>query len=265
MVNYLTVLLLFVLVGVSFCFAKFNPKQSLSLDNFLYDAPIVTKVFNGQLLDSKAPSIIDAVATPPIKTVIANALGYVMGVGAIAVYFPILLKVVQKKDIEGLSVATWVFNLLGFTLAIAYPMKKGFPISTYMELLMTGLQSLVILGLVCQHNNKNMEFLSGIGLLAASFVAFMKTSNIPTQLLNGVQIAAMLLANYANIPQILVTFKRKKASWSGITAFMSMAGCAIRIFTTLQLTRDLLVMAGYILGFVTNGLLLTQVIIYRNA
>jgi hypothetical protein len=45
---------------------------------------------------------------------------------------------------------------------------------------------------------------------------------------------------------------------------MSMAGNLIRIFTTMQLTQDLLVMSGNLLGLLTNAILLFQIWIYRS-
>jgi hypothetical protein len=45
---------------------------------------------------------------------------------------------------------------------------------------------------------------------------------------------------------------------------MSMGGNLIRIFTTIQLTKDPLVMSGYCLGFATNLILLSQVIFYNS-
>eukprot|EP00981_Chlorochromonas_danica_P006452 scaffold1401_cov180-Ochromonas_danica.AAC.2 len=187
-----------------------------------------------------------------------------MGVGSTALYAPILWKVLRNEGVEGLSIQTWIFNVLGYALSIAYPLKKAFPLSTFAELLGSGLQSVIILGLISQHYQKGGRFLAGISMLSIAFAWFLVTPNLPLQFLNTVQIAAMLLCNYANIPQIIVTFQRKKASWSAITAFLSAAGCAVRIFTTMQLTQDMLVLSGYILGFITNGILLAQVLLYRN-
>ena len=212
-----------------------------------------------------ATAVSPLVVATTTKTLCANALGYVMGIGAVSVYAPILLKVVKKQDIEGLSIATWVFNVLGYAMSVAYPMKKGFPFSTYIELAGAGLQSLVILGLLCKYNHLEVPFLTGIAAIAATFYSFLRAPNLDPKLVGSVQIMASLLANYANIPQILVTFQRKKASWSAITACLSLAGCAVRIFTTMQLTKDPLLVGGYILGLITNGLLLAQVILYRNA
>lgn len=78
------------------------------------------------------------------------------------------------------------------------------------------------------------------------------------------QLLAIVICNYANIPQILLTFKTKKAKWSWITASMSMAGNFIRILTTMQLTQDMLIMSGNLLGLVTNAILLFQVWLYRT-
>ena len=58
--------------------------------------------------------------------------------------------------------------------------------------------------------------------------------------------------------------KEKKASWSPITSFMSMGGNLIRIFTTIQLTKDPLVLSGYMLGFTTNLILFSQVLYYGS-
>jgi hypothetical protein len=41
-----------------------------------------------------------------------------------------------------------------------------------------------------------------------------------------------------------IYIQSKKAVWSPITSFMSMGGNLIRIFTTIQLTKDPLVMSG---------------------
>ncbi|RYH17313.1 hypothetical protein EON65_28805 [archaeon] len=208
---------------------------------------------------------INIITTGSSRTVFADALGYVMGIGAISVYAPILLKVVKKQDIEGLSITTWIFNVLGYAMSVAYPMKKGFPFSTYIEIVGAGLQSLVILGLLCKYNQNELPFLVGVAVIAAGFYAFMRAPSLNPKLIGSVQILASLFANYANVPQILVTFQRKKASWSAITALLSLAGCTVRVFTTMQLTKDSLLVGGYILGLITNGLLLAQVILYRNA
>lgn len=86
------------------------------------------------------------VAPATIGTIVAKALGYVIGVGSLAVYLPIVVSLLKKQSSDGFSVATWVFNLMGITLAVLYPLKKGFPMSTFVELLIMVIQSTGILG-----------------------------------------------------------------------------------------------------------------------
>lgn len=200
-----------------------------------------------------------------LKDTLARSVGYVMGTGAMLIYAPILIKIIRRGNADGFALATWVYNVLGMSLAVAYPVKKGFPVSTYLELLAAFAQSVVILALIAFYQGKLLKASAGIISLIAVFVAFVKAKNVPPKLLSAVQIAAMLIANYANVPQIVLSFQTKSASWSGITALMSVAGCFIRILTTLQLTKDNLVIAGYMLGLVTNGILLGQVVVYGQA
>lgn len=95
-----------------------------------------------------AAAAVQAAAAAPSTagTIVAKALGYVIGAGSLAVYLPILLSLLKKKSADGFSVATWVFNLLGITLAVIYPLKKGFPMSTFVELVLLVVQSTGILG-----------------------------------------------------------------------------------------------------------------------
>ena len=74
----------------------------------------------------------------------------------------------------------------------------------------------------------------------------------------------MIVCNYACIPQIMLTFRTKQASWSPITAIMSMVGNIVRVFTTIQLTGDKLVLGGNLVGLVNNLTLLAQCLIYRE-
>ena len=84
------------------------------------------------------------------------------------------------------------------------------------------------------------------------------------QILSAIQIVALVVCNYACIPQIMLTFRTKRASWSPVTAVMSMTGNIVRVFTTLQLTGDKLMLGGNLVGLVNNLVLLTQCLMYRE-
>ena len=232
---------------------SFNP-SSLS---------IVAKASSSAAASSAASAAL-LTSTISTKDIIAKALGYVLGFGALAVYLPIIINLLKSKSADGYSVETWVYNLLGLSIACLYPFKKGFGVSTYIEILAITIQSAGILGLICYYQERFKEYLIGM-LVFISSIAYVCIAKVPTQFLNWMQVAAIIICNYANIPQILLTFQTKKATWSWITSAMSMAGNLIRVFTTIQLTKDKLVLSGNTLGFLTNLILFVQVFIYKNS
>jgi len=147
-----------------------------------------------------------------IGDVVAKLLGYVMGLGAVAVYLPIVIKLLKSKDAKGMSLQTWICNLLGLSMAVLYPFKKGFPLSTYIELVTISIQSVFILFLVCLFNNQVTQFLIGISIFSAA-AATVAIADIPANVLNVIQLLSILICNYANIPQILLTVKNSNSNF----------------------------------------------------
>ena len=144
-----------------------------------------------------------------------------------------------------------------FIFVFIIPLYEAFHLNCY-------LNTLHISGLICYYQGLWKEFAVGLFLYTLATAAIVGVP-ISAKVLSATQVAAILICNYANIPQILLTMKEKKASWSPITAVMSMGGNLIRIFTTIQLTKDPLVMSGYCLGFATNLILFSQVLFYGSA
>ena len=79
----------------------------------------------------------------------------------------------------------------------------------------------------------------------------------------AVQVASTTTGVGALIPQILLNLKQgNSGEWSPLTAGLSTAGNAVRVFTTVQLTQDPLLLAGFSLGFLVNGALFAQILYY---
>jgi hypothetical protein len=84
------------------------------------------------------------------------------------------------------------------------------------------------------------------------------TRELSPSLLSSIQIFRVAIDGYSLLPQILMNFKNKAFSYNELTATMSSAGNAIRVFTTLQLVQDPLMLVGYIIGLLSNLVLLAQ-------
>lgn len=173
-----------------------------------FKSPLLEPRSSASIIDTKT-AIVAAASTvvsssTTIADLIAKGLGYVMGLGAVAVYLPIVIKLLKSKSSEGLSLQTWIFNLLGLSLSVYYPFKKGFPISTYIELVTVAVQSFLILFLVCFYRDLTSQYLLGIAGFAVVATA-LAVSTVPAPVLNAIQLVSIILCNYANVPQILLT------------------------------------------------------------
>lgn len=194
---------------------------------------------------------------------IASTLGYFMGSMAVALYMPIIVGLLKKSSAEGTSLATWVTSLASFSLALIYPIKKKFALSTYIELIALECQSFIIVCIICKYKNMLKELFLGTFVLGAIVVALL-TQELSPSLLSSIQILRVALDGYSLLPQIIMNWNQKAFSYNEITALMSAVGNGIRIFTTFQLVKDPLVLIGYIIGFLSNSVLLLQYFYFKG-
>jgi len=199
-----------------------------------------------------------------VGQVAAEMLGYLMGVGALALYVPIIIKLRSEKNGDGMSLQTWVLNIFGFTIGVLCPLRKGFPLSTYVDGVVLTAEALAVMGLVCHYRGLSKQFSIGVGAYVTCLLLAL-TVQVPMQFLASLQIASIVMCNYANLPQIYAQFKTGKASWSWITAAMSTVGNGIKIFATKQLTNDPIILGGHFFGFVTNAILLAQTLMMLSS
>eukprot|EP00873_Tetraselmis_striata_P003250 jgi/Tetstr1/423514/TSEL_014190.t1 len=204
-------------------------------------------------------------AAGSVGLLVAKVSGTAISAGAILLFSPIIVNLLRSKDGEGISCTTFWMQLIGFTAIFIYNHTKGFPIAAYGENVSLAAQSLVILLLATYYQGRlDARFLGLMGLFCAWVGASLSGMMAPA-VLSGMQIAATCVLTGAIIPQILLNFKQQgTGEWSLITAVLSTAGNGLRVFTTLQLTRDPILLAGYILGFLVNATLLGQIVYYNH-
>merc|ERR1711871_1168729 len=98
---------------------------------------------------------------------------------------------------------------------------------------------------------------------ALMFVIF--TKEIPEKVLSSIQVCRVTIDTFTLLPQILLNFRAKSFRYSLITLGMSIIGNLMRIFTTIQLLKDNLVLAGYLFGLLNALILLVQYFMYGAA
>ena len=203
-------------------------------------------------------------ATPSAASTLASLLGYVIAAGSLLVYSPMLLQIWRSRSGEGLSFTSWAMSVFGFGGALVYQAAQGYPLSTYGELIALTAQSLAILSLmlVFDRGVRPSQVMAGLAVLGAAVAALV--TSVPKGALKLLQAISGAILTLAIVPQVWENFATKTCGWSQFSALLSTGGNAIRVFTTLQLTKDWLVLCGFLGGLSLNVMLLVQTAIYPN-
>jgi len=192
---------------------------------------------------------------------LAGALGYVVGAGSLALYTPIVLRVLRSGDASGLTLSTWWLKLTSYTCSDVYSFANGYPITTYLETLVITAEAALVLAVVGAYQRKiDAAFaLSAVALVAACVWAL---TEAPPAAIDLAQASATVLNTGALLPQLAQNGRRcEPGGYSPLTAALACAGCTIRLFTTVELAgSDPLLLAGFGFGLALNAALLAQII-----
>ena len=80
----------------------------------------------------------------------------------------------------------------------------------------------------------------------------------------AIQFTGNALCYYALIPQIMKQFREKTGQWSPITSGLCLFGNLVRVYTTLQQTRDKMILTGYMFGAVAHSILIAQYFLFKS-
>ena len=194
---------------------------------------------------------------------VATALGYVVGAGSLALYTPILLRVIRSGDASGLTLSTWWLKLTSYTFSDIYSFANGYPIATYLETLIITVEAALVLGVVGAYQRRiDATFaFSAVALVATCAWAI---TDAPPAAISLAQASATILNTGALLPQLAQNWRRREAGgYSPLTAALACTGCTIRLFTTVELAgSDPLLLAGFGFGLVLNAALLAQIVYF---
>ena len=219
---------------------------------------------------------------------LAVGLGYVIGAGAVFLYAPMIYRVVRRRSADGLSPSTWLMKFICYSFNSAYNIYHDYPLSTYSEIIALWVQASLMLFLVCWFQRQWWPLMgaatltAALTLVASSAVA--SGDGFDAFLATG-QAASSAVGSGAVLPQIALNALRGgSGEFSAITATLLTAGNALRAWTTLTLTHDPILLAGFGAGvrarpcsaqlersrlmhfpwpqFAVNGVLLGQVLYF---
>eukprot|EP01128_Nolandella_sp_AFSM9_P008867 TRINITY_DN5525_c0_g1_i1.p1 TRINITY_DN5525_c0_g1~~TRINITY_DN5525_c0_g1_i1.p1 ORF type:complete len:242 (+),score=53.21 TRINITY_DN5525_c0_g1_i1:51-728(+) len=197
---------------------------------------------------------------------ISKALSMGILVGALLLKVPQIIALYNSGSGEGVSLPMYQLELLGYVIYSLYGFVSGLPFTTYGEVFFITIQDIIIVLMLARYTKRSIletlgyfSLLGGLGFaMGGGFL-----SNDSIQLLQG---ATIPIFATSRLFQIVALFKEKNSGQlSFASTFLSWAGTAARVFTTLSEVSDNLVLAGVLQGFILNGIIIVQMLYYGNS
>ncbi|OMJ27328.1 Mannose-P-dolichol utilization defect 1 protein [Smittium culicis] len=201
-----------------------------------------------------------------LRFAISKALGIAIVAGGCIVKLPQIYKIISSKSARGLSLASFLLETMANFVNIAYSIRQNFPFTTFGESVFIGIQNYFIAITIMILNGQELLGMVAAGMLVVVAYLLNDSSWTSGNLLATLQALTIPLLISSRIPQILKIHKEKTTGQlSSFSVFNYFLGTLARIYTTFVEVDNNLVLAGYLLSLVTNGILAAQMIYYWNS
>ena len=178
---------------------------------------------------------------------------------------PQIANMVQSQSSKGVSLASYVLETIGFIITLAYNYRLDNPFSSYGEGAFVTLQNAVVMLLILRYTNKTGLLVVGAPLYAALAVGLFWDQATSMQTLALLQWGTILLGVASKLPQIYSNLRQgSTGQLSAITTFLQFAGTVARVFTSVQEGLDAAILTSFAVMTLLNGILLAQIVYYRN-
>ncbi|GAA5896601.1 hypothetical protein JCM8208_004243 [Rhodotorula glutinis] len=215
-----------------------------------------TLVWNTDLTDERC-----------LKLALSKGLGLGMVAGGAILKVPQILTVVKSGSARGLSLSSYVLDTAATAITVAYNLRSGFPFSTYGEMVFLLAQNAVLITLITSYSPRpTLPRLLPLALFFSTLAyALSNTALVPPSTLAFLQTLTIPISLSSKLPQIVSNARAgSTGQLSAFLVFNSLAGCLARVFTTRTETADPVLLWGFALGALLNGVLALQMVLYRN-
>lgn len=205
---------------------------------------------------------VDELLSQPFDVLLSKALGYAIILGSMLLKVPQILTIVKSKNVKEISNLMYYLETIVYSIVVAYNYAHGFQFNTYGESFFVLIQDLFIVFLLHYYSGKVGLFVP-LAIAYGSAVYAFWTGLFSLTLLAQLQMLVIPLSVISRVPQIWSNFSNKTTgSLSFLTFFLNFGGAAARVFTTIKLVDDPLVLAGFVLSAVLNGTIVLQILYY---
>jgi len=177
---------------------------------------------------------------------------------------PIIVNIFRSESTAGMNEVSHLMETSVFIASGAQSYIKGHAFSTWGEHIIIVLQNIFILGLMAFYNKSHV--LKTFAVFAGFFFFIAMILQIPSQYADFLVYYSMVFSIGSKLPQIMTNASNGHTGvQSPITVSLQLIGAAVRLVTILVETKDMIVVAAYVLSLCLNGTILSQILIYRQA
>lgn len=187
-------------------------------------------------------------------------MGYACVVGSVFRCLPQIHRIVTRKSVQGISFAAILSEFLIYSINLAYNFHYKYPFNTYGDLAVSWFVLIFVLVLMQWYRRFDQAKVALVASFSSVWCLVLFSNVLPAYLLSALQAASSIgLAFGSRIPQIWLNMKQKGTGELSIIMFIANAlGCLIRVFTTLSLTGDALLLFSAALHLVLNVIIIIQ-------
>ncbi|XP_010270877.1 PREDICTED: mannose-P-dolichol utilization defect 1 protein homolog 2 isoform X1 [Nelumbo nucifera] len=194
---------------------------------------------------------------------ISKLLGYCIVAASTTVKVPQILKILKHKSVQGLSVAAFELEVIGFTIALAYCLHKRLPFSAYGELVFLLIQAIILVAIIYYYSQPVGSKTWIRALLYCAVAPTILAGQIDPVLFEALYASQHAIFFFARVPQIWENYTNKSTGeLSFLTCFMNFGGSIVRVFTSIQEKAPTSMIMGSMIGIVMNGTILSQILLY---
>ncbi|PKA60139.1 Mannose-P-dolichol utilization defect 1 protein like 2 [Apostasia shenzhenica] len=196
---------------------------------------------------------------------LSKVLGYCIVAASTTVKVPQIYKILKHDSIRGLSLTAFELEVVGYTIALAYCLHNGLPFSAYGELAFLLIQAIVLVAIMYYYSAPLGAKIWMKALLYCAVAPTVLAGQIDPFLFEALYASQHAIFFCARLPQIWANYKNKSTGeLSFLTSLMNFGGSIARVFTSIQEKAPTSVVLGSVLGILTNGTILSQIIVYQN-
>lgn len=197
---------------------------------------------------------------------ISKILGYLIVAGSTTVKLPQIIRILKHNSVRGLSVAAFELEVVGYTIALSYCLHKGLPFSAYGELAFLLIQAILLVAIIYYYSQPLGAKVWTKALLYCAVAPTVLAGQINPVLFETLYASQHAIFFLARVPQIWENYTSKSTGeLSFLTCFMNVAGSVARVFTSIQENAPTSMIMGSVLSVLTNGTILSQILLYRKA